>query len=59
MDDAEEQQPDPELRRRIEELAAREDFQTAEGQAELRRLVEEAIGGQGFSDERSVRPRQD
>ncbi|KAK4134076.1 hypothetical protein BT67DRAFT_441986 [Trichocladium antarcticum] len=63
MDDAEEQQqqqqPDPELRRRIEELAAREDFQTAAGQAELRRLVEEAIGGQGFSDERSVRPRQD
>jgi hypothetical protein len=57
--EAEAQQPDPELRRRIEELAAREDFQTPEGQAELRRLVEEAIGGEGFSEERSVRPRQD
>jgi hypothetical protein len=55
-----EQQPDPEFRRRIEELAAREDFQTPEGQAELRRLVEEAIGGaEGLSEERSVRPRQD
>jgi hypothetical protein len=55
-----EQQPDPEFRRRIEELAAREDFQTPEGQAELRKLVEEAIGGgEGFSEERSVRPRQD
>ncbi|KAL2019305.1 hypothetical protein VTK56DRAFT_9772 [Thermocarpiscus australiensis] len=61
MDEAEaaEQQPDPEFRRRIEELAAREDFQTPEGQAELRRLVEDAIAGQGFSEERSVRPRQD
>ncbi|KAK4146095.1 uncharacterized protein C8A04DRAFT_10124 [Dichotomopilus funicola] len=52
-------QPDPEFRRRIEELAAREDFQTPEGQAELRRLVEEAVSGESFSGERSVRPRQD
>jgi ankyrin repeat protein len=61
MNEAEgsEQQVDPEFRRRIEELAAREDFQTPEGQAELRRLVEEAISGEGFSEERSVRPRQD
>lgn len=61
MDEAEAagQQPDPEFRRRIEELAAREDLQTPEGQAELRRLVEEAISGEGLSDERSVRPRQD
>ncbi|KAK1755893.1 ankyrin repeat domain-containing protein 53 [Echria macrotheca] len=57
--EAEGQQPDPEFRRRIEELAARPDFQTAEGQAELRRLVEEAITGEGLSEERSVRPRQD
>ncbi|KAK4035125.1 hypothetical protein C8A01DRAFT_38399 [Parachaetomium inaequale] len=57
--ETEAQQPDPELRRRIEELAAREDFQTPEGQAELRRLVEEAIGGESFGEERSVRPRQD
>jgi hypothetical protein len=57
--EADGQQPVPELRRRIEELAARADLQSPEGQAELRRLVEEAIGGEGFSDERSVRPRQD
>ncbi|KAL2172887.1 hypothetical protein VTG60DRAFT_65 [Thermothelomyces hinnuleus] len=53
------QQPDPEFRRRIEELAAREDFQTPEGQAELRKLVEEAIGGGVFGEERNVRPRQE
>lgn len=57
--EAEQQQPDPEFRRRIEELAAREDFQTPEGQAALRRLVEDALGSGGFSDERSVRPRQE
>lgn len=39
--------PDPEFRRRIEELAAREDFQTEAGQAELRRLVEDAVSGLG------------
>ncbi|KAL2200728.1 hypothetical protein P885DRAFT_28505 [Corynascus similis CBS 632.67] len=61
MDEAEAngQQPDPEFRRRIEELAAREDFQTPEGQAELRRLVEEAIGGGVFGEDRNVRPRQE
>ncbi|KAK3672261.1 hypothetical protein LTR78_007801 [Recurvomyces mirabilis] len=37
--------PDPEFRRRIEELAAREDFQTEEGQRELRSLVEDVVGG--------------
>ncbi|EGS21618.1 ankyrin repeat-containing protein [Thermochaetoides thermophila DSM 1495] len=60
MDESEDAElpPDPEFRRRIEELAAREDFQSPEGQAELRRLVEEAIRGQ-FADERNVRPRQD
>ncbi|GAB1319144.1 hypothetical protein MFIFM68171_09354 [Madurella fahalii] len=61
MDEAEagEQQPDPEFRRRIEEFAARDDFQTPEGQAALRQLVEDAIGGEGLTEERSVRPRQD
>ncbi|KAK3323678.1 ankyrin repeat-containing protein [Cercophora scortea] len=42
-------QPDPEFRRRIEELAAREDFQTSAGQEELRRLVEEVLTGQGVA----------
>ncbi|GAB7352024.1 hypothetical protein MBLNU459_g2539t1 [Dothideomycetes sp. NU459] len=37
--------PDPEFRRRIEELAARGDFEDAAGQAELRRLVEDAVFG--------------
>lgn len=49
---------DPEFRRRIEQLAEREDFHTPEGQAELRRLVEEAILGEGLADERNVRPKQ-
>lgn len=38
-------EPDPEFRRRIEELASREDFETVEGQAALRQLVEDAILG--------------
>ncbi|KAI9158835.1 ankyrin repeat-containing protein [Paramyrothecium foliicola] len=61
MDEAQEipELADPELRRRIDELAQRDDFNTPEGQAELRKLVEEAILGQGLGDERSVRARQD
>lgn len=38
-------EPDPEFRRRIEELAARQDFEGEEGQRELRDLVSEAISG--------------
>ena len=52
-------EPDPEFRRRIEELAERDDFHTESGQAELRRLVEDAISGQGLTDKRNVRQRQD
>ncbi|KAK4547368.1 hypothetical protein LTR36_001024 [Oleoguttula mirabilis] len=37
--------PDPEFRRRIEELAAREDFEGEEGQRELRSLVQDAVLG--------------
>ncbi|KAK1957222.1 ankyrin repeat-containing protein [Colletotrichum sublineola] len=60
MDQAEEvpEEVDPEFKRRIEQLAEREDFHTAEGQAELRRLVEDAILDQGLGDERSVRQKQ-
>lgn len=50
---------DPEFRRRIEELASRDDFNTPQGQADLRRLVEEAILGEGLGDERNVRSKQD
>lgn len=39
------EEPDPEFRRRIEELAAREDFQTEEGQRELRNLITDAVTG--------------
>ncbi|KAK3986571.1 hypothetical protein QBC44DRAFT_333167 [Cladorrhinum sp. PSN332] len=53
------EQPDPEIRRRIEELAARPDFQSAEGQAALRELVREILGDGDLSEERNVRPRQD
>ncbi|OJD37660.1 ankyrin repeat protein [Diplodia corticola] len=51
---------DPEFRRKIEELAAREDYQSEEAQAELRRLVEGAIGGMksdAQSQDRNVRRR--
>ncbi|KAK0381020.1 ankyrin repeat protein [Colletotrichum limetticola] len=60
MDQAEEvpAEVDPEFKRRIEQLAEREDFHTATGQAELRRLVEDAVLGQDLGDERSVRQKQ-
>ncbi|RDW66263.1 ankyrin repeat protein-like protein [Coleophoma cylindrospora] len=47
---------DPTLRRRIEELASREDFQGEAGQEELRRLVTEVLRGE-VGDEREVRQR--
>ncbi|KAF2686484.1 hypothetical protein K458DRAFT_297120 [Lentithecium fluviatile CBS 122367] len=50
--------PDPEIRRRIEELAARDDFQTEEGQRQLRDLVSEVVTGIGSEEaDRSVRRR--
>jgi hypothetical protein len=52
--------PDPEIRRRIEELAAREDFQSEEGQRQLRELVTEVVTGMGAEDVgRNVRRRVD
>lgn len=38
-------EPDPEFRRRIEELASHPDFQGEEGQQQLRRLIQDAISG--------------
>ena len=38
-------EPDSDFRRRIQQLAARGDYESAEGQGELRRLVEDALGG--------------
>lgn len=52
---AADQQPDPEFRRRIEELAARDNFQSEEGQRELRDLIADAV--QGVGDQRDVRRR--
>ncbi|KAJ2984598.1 hypothetical protein NUW58_g5976 [Xylaria curta] len=49
---------DPEFRRRIEELAQRADFNSDEGQAALRELVQDAIADRNLAD-RNVRPRQD
>jgi hypothetical protein len=40
-------EPDPEFRRRIEELAARDDFQSEEGQRQLRDLITDAVMGGG------------
>ncbi|PWI69200.1 hypothetical protein PCL_00847 [Purpureocillium lilacinum] len=48
---------DPEFRRRIEELAQRQDFDAPSGQADLRKLVEDAILDQGLGEDRNVRPR--
>lgn len=39
--------PDPEIRRRIEELASREDFQTEDVQRQLRELVSDVVTGMG------------
>lgn len=38
-------EPDPEFRRRIEELASHPDFQGEAGQEQLRRLIQDAISG--------------
>jgi hypothetical protein len=57
-DDVGEEVVDPEFKRRIEELAAREDFQGEDGQRELRELITEAIRGQ-VSKDREVRRRTD
>ena len=62
MDDAtaemqEQEAVDPEFRRRIEDLAAREDFQGEEGQRELRDLIKDAVRGVGADGERDVRRR--
>jgi hypothetical protein len=52
--------PDPEIRRRIEELAARPDYESEEVQAELRALVQDVVMGMGGEqDGRSVRRRVD
>jgi uncharacterized protein len=47
---------DPEFKKRIEELAARSDFQGEEGQRQLRELITEAVRGQIVED-REVRQR--
>ncbi|KAK3047542.1 hypothetical protein LTR09_011046 [Extremus antarcticus] len=39
------EEPDPEFRRRIEELAARPDFEASDTQRELRDLVSDAVSG--------------
>ncbi|KAJ4354430.1 uncharacterized protein N0V89_006167 [Didymosphaeria variabile] len=46
-EDAAGEAPDPEIRRRIEELASRDDFQTDEVQRQLRELVSEVVTGIG------------
>lgn len=52
-----EEGPDPEIRRRIEELAAREDFQTEQGQKELHDLIAQVVGGMSEENGREVRRR--
>ena len=50
------QEPDPDFRRRIEELASRDDFNAAEGQRELRELITDAVRDAG-GEHRDVRRR--
>jgi ankyrin repeat protein len=53
--DGEAQEPDPEFKRRIEELAAKDNFHDEEGQRELRDLITDAVRDVGES--RDVRRR--
>lgn len=55
-EDVGEEVVDPEFKRRIEELAARSDFQGEEGQRQLRELITEAVRGQ-IGKDREVRQR--
>jgi len=50
------QEPDPEFKKRIEELAANENFHSEAGQRELRELITDAVRGVG-QEERDVRRR--
>lgn len=52
------QEPDPEFRRRIEELASRENFHTEDGQQELRELITDAVRGVSNQDEQANRRRR-
>lgn len=52
------QEPDPEFKRRIDELAAKENFNTDEGQRELRDLITDAVRGVS-GEQRDVRRRLD
>lgn len=49
---------DPEFRQRIEELAAREDFQGEDGQRQLRELITDAIRGAGTGERERERERE-
>ena len=55
--DVEAQEPDQEFRRRIEELAAKDDFHSEERQRELRSLVTDVVRGVG--EDRDVRRRME
>ena len=60
MDESEEvpDEFDPEFRRRIEEFAQRDDFDTAQGQEDLRKLIQDAVESQGLTEERNVKSKQ-
>jgi len=51
------QEPDPEFRRRIEELASQENFHTEEGQRQLRELIADAVRGVSHDEHDSQRRR--
>ncbi|MCJ1294029.1 hypothetical protein MMC34_005586 [Xylographa carneopallida] len=55
--EGDDQAPDPEFRRRIEELATRDDFEAEQGQRDLRNLIKDAVRGVGSDGEKEVRRR--
>lgn len=52
------QEPDPEVRRRIEELASREDFEGEEGQRQLRDLISDVVSGMNSEGQGSATSRR-
>lgn len=56
-EDIPEEQADPEFRRRIEELASRENFHSEEGQRELRDLIADAVRDVSHEERDSQRRR--
>lgn len=58
MNEAQDQEPDPEFKRRIEELATRADFAGEESQKSLRDLISDVVTGMRDEDPRDAQRRR-